>query len=70
MPNRSIYKSRRRLSTSEIQALRTWSLLEAGSGRGGIPVAYSSIMSSRPATRRPWASRVSRERVLPADMLR
>lgn len=70
MARRSIYNSRRPLRSSEIQALRTWTNPEAGVGSGEFIAAYPFVMPRRPATRRPWASRVSRERVLPADMLR
>lgn len=70
MALRSIHNSRRPLRSSEIHTLRMCANSEAGVSSGVFTAAYPFVMPRRPATRRPWASRVSRARVLAADMLR
>ncbi len=76
MARRKINSTRRRLTASE---LRTAHLADGRTERrlatscvflfGGAETRVSVlpfVMPRRPATRRPWASRVSRHRVLPA----
>lgn len=71
-----LFRRHRRLTPSELNAIRLLERADAATqslffGCTLSPVDVRPfVISRRPATRRPWASRVSRERVLPADILR
>ena len=80
MAHRTIYSTRRRLTASELrnahladrQAERwvaTSFVCPFGGTETAVP-AHAFVIPRRPATRRPWASRVSRHRVLPARKTR
>ncbi len=70
MEARSIHNTRRRLRPSEVHALRAASRFDQGPCCGEFNITHPFVMPRRPATRRLSASRVSRTRVLPADMKR
>ncbi len=73
MAHRTLTKTHRRLSANEIRRVYLTERTTAVSyfcpfGDAETAVtAHPFVMPRRPATRRPWASRVSRLRVMPAS---
>lgn len=72
MARNALNRSRRRLTPTELELARStgrWSTeaVICTTGCAGMTVpARRFVTPRRPATRRPWANRVSRSRVLPA----
>lgn len=78
MAHRTMTRTRRPMTQAELELARTterWATAAVicSTGCAGITVPeHRFVTPRRPATRRPWANRVSRARVLPAggDVMR